>query len=467
MALQTTQGVTPHIVIDATPIKATTTGVFPAELWLEVGKLLEEEDDRESLFALMRCNRKFKGMIQPVLYKRFFTDNKKLTKPRSLAGFMQAVTTSPWLGQFTKVVKVKTVIPPNDRFTNGGTTSPAFYGNEATLPTDDYFKVTFIISALLVELLPTLLPKLEKYECPWGNSWTGNVVPRTWSFLRNWAGSHETHRLNFLKEITVTKNVTDHCFEAFHIVEQLTLAAPSVETMDIRISNVGHRPFGMKLVKPITGTNEIAAWIGRLRDVRFQTDDCTEFSEGFHFVARCRSAERIELCLQVRIFSQIGQRELDQLDVNDMLWHLAPDCLQDASPARFVPDPAIQDLPRWGGLYTLRDHKDVKHVTINQNALMFAAIMRVRGNIHTDKLVGFLPESIEALRLVGVSIDLLPSLDNLAEHMQRGRYPNLKTIEIERVLSTPANHFMVRKEHLVLKDYVSLYQLCDRIYHGH
>lgn len=44
-------------------------------------------------------------------------------------------------------------------------------------------------------------------------------------------------------QLTVTKNATDHCFEMFHIAEQVAMAAPNVKKFDISIYNLGNRPF--------------------------------------------------------------------------------------------------------------------------------------------------------------------------------------------------------------------------------
>ncbi|KAI0901375.1 hypothetical protein F4806DRAFT_191849 [Annulohypoxylon nitens] len=458
MELEKAQGVSPYIVINTVPIKATATGVFPPELWLEVGKNLEEKDDRDSLLVLMRCNSKFNSMLRPELYKRFITNNKELTKPRSLTGFMYSVVAAPWVAQFTKVLKVRTILPPDARFTEDGTIIPLFRRSINDLPTTDPLQIHGIVSALLVELLPTLLPKLEKLDCPWGNNGSGVMAPRTWSYLRTWVEQDDANRLTSLKELTITKNATDHCFELFHVAEQVAVAAPNVKKLDVNIYNLGNRPFENKMVKPFTEVDSVVAFAEKLRDLHIKTDDYSEFGEAFFFLSRCRNVQSVLLCLQRPVYPHIGQPEIDQLDRNDMCWELAPRCLQQANPASLVPAPANPDRPPWGGLFTLRHHQNLKHVTVSQNTVMFSAIMRLERDILNDKLVGFLPESMETLCLVGVTTILVPSLRKFAQHMAQGWYPNLKKIELEQIWSTSANGYLVKRR-FVLKDSQSIVNL--------
>ncbi|KAI1457930.1 hypothetical protein F4805DRAFT_160691 [Annulohypoxylon moriforme] len=438
----------PNAMAVSNTVKPTTDfGVFPPEIWMVIRDILEKKDDRATLAPLARCNSKFADLMHSHLYKRFITKIPGTDRNRSFTGFTAAVSKSPRLASFVKIVKIDITDPEEDFFVEPiGNTPICLVNMDPQLAMQLYTSINgdegsiSQLTVAIMEALPTLLPNLMELHTHSGIIYE-DASPWRSSHVRFWAERHPNNRLLSLKDVTVTHRPKYH-YTPFLIVAQWCLVAPNLQSITMRIISADDeedpdiRIHRWKDFQMVSWETSLSATLNNLRYLNFECEEPGEAVEIFHFLWHFRKLDRVDLrIVPSDLLDEDGVRGYC-LMLSNHLWVSREPWLKAAvSPAIMPTTPPSGYL--LGELFTLKYQTNIKFMKVGQDMLMLAAMIRGGQGSASDReskmLVNFLPRSLETLCIMDVDRKCISAIRLLTEDVLRGCYPELQNFAVAAI----------------------------------
>ncbi|KAI0880116.1 uncharacterized protein GGS22DRAFT_193590 [Annulohypoxylon maeteangense] len=421
-----------HTPIPMKSKASTTYGILPPELWIIIRDILEVNDDRATLAALVRCNAGFQRLLQAHLYKRFITNSYQTRRPRSLAGFIQTVSKLPHLASLVKVVAISTMLANDDPFLiNGVGGFPRFLADmnpqlalHVLSAISGYQPFQGRFQTTLTDLLPTLLPNLE-YLYTHSTIANGTLmnnspdihymVPWSLSYARLW-GMQDSNRMTSLTSLIVTHDKPTFLFTPFLIIAQWAKVAPNLQSFGVQTNAMSYgqaNPFILKQIQRLPNDAPLAAALDRIQEFQFQCDEHEEALECFHFMWRCSNLKRVSLEMTKSYHLNEESIRGRCFTVSNTLWHRGPSVLEPALSPAELPVPLNNTIP-CSGLFTVRLRRSLHFLSVNQNMLMFAAMMRHNHHRYDRRIasmvVNFIPITVKILFVTEIDLRGMPAI---------------------------------------------------------
>ncbi|OTA88597.1 hypothetical protein M434DRAFT_14943 [Hypoxylon sp. CO27-5] len=392
-----------------------TKSAFPAEIWMLVVDVLEEEDDRASMAALVQCNSKLRDIIQKRLYADFTTITHGRQRDRSFIEFTETVAFQPQIARLVKSLRIEyfpwlwdaTLIPR----------ATQVLGMDTSMLRESDLKFR-TGSCILLQALISLLPNLKSLYL--GIRPHIEFSDQEVYHLRYWA---KFSPLNCFFSLQTVNIGFDLFGDGLQVMERLGLfiAAPALQNLRLRMR---HDP-----LKYWPHRDDVLEYPGEAMDTLLQLRDVhidyhqVEVLQGFHFLQHCNNIKSLAYTKgeleNTPGFPNMTTTAL--ISRGFVKWKR----IATLTGARLNSLLEIYRRIRSSRVYTLRHLKKLQVLKITQEATIYAAMARHGLNQEetgedamdlsedsnvSKRLRSFFPPSLSSLHLVDVDRKLLAGI---------------------------------------------------------
>lgn len=373
----------------------------PLNIWDQRELLQKDNDGLRSLRSLCLTNKLLCSVAQPILYHHlspFYWNWRVRTKPM-LVPVMQTLLEIPSLADRLMDVDIRYIVSSEIETYNARRLLHALaqrFPVRNGLPGDNDSEID--IENLLMNYLLCLAPNLE-ILCL-------GIIP-LWSFSTFSGAVRDGHTsgLHSLRTLSLTGPKTPETSGSFRGVGQILANAPNLQTLRLDLDYLPPSMFIQNLQKL-----ELTVDFGR-SELKEALRQCLRLQE-FYFSGNTYSAHE----------SAVGSEIIQALEP-------AQDTLRCLKIGYMNQTPCIKSV--YSSIASLRQFRSLQHVDLSKGLGMFEQRSLYVLPARSESFVDMLPDSIEVFCPPCWPEALL----GLADAVARGRFPNLRLLELEHGLS--------------------------------